>query len=83
MSSATRLTRLLRVLEWYPRENRGDVEALAAALGATPAAIRRDLRDLHAAGAFDSATQRAHVEAQRPRTDAERVAAATGARLVR
>jgi len=49
-----RLNRLLKVLEWYPRTGVSDIDALALQLGTTPATIRRDLRDLREAGAFDA-----------------------------
>ncbi|MDP3276096.1 MAG: WYL domain-containing protein [Deltaproteobacteria bacterium] len=48
-----RLGRLLKVLEWYPRSGAPDIDAIALQLGSTPATIRRDLRDLREAGAFD------------------------------
>jgi predicted DNA-binding transcriptional regulator YafY len=48
-----RLTRLLKVLERCPRSGAPDVDALALQLHATPETIRRDLRDLREAGAFD------------------------------
>jgi hypothetical protein len=47
-----RLTRVLKVLEWYPRTGAPDIDALALQLGTTPATVRRDLRDLREAGAF-------------------------------
>jgi predicted DNA-binding transcriptional regulator YafY len=47
-----RLSRLLKVLEWYPRTGAPDIDALALQLGTTPATVRRDLRDLREAGAF-------------------------------
>jgi predicted DNA-binding transcriptional regulator YafY len=59
-----RLTRLLKVLEWYPRTGAPDVDALALQLGTTPATIRRDLRDLRDAGAFDGAAAELPLPAQ-------------------
>lgn len=53
-----RLSRLLKVLEWYPRTGVADIDALALQLGTTPATVRRDLRDLREAGAFDGLQQR-------------------------
>lgn len=47
-----RLSRLLKVLEWYPRDRSPDVDAIAQQLGTTPSTVRRDLRDLREAGAF-------------------------------
>jgi hypothetical protein len=47
-----RLSRLLKVLESFPRSGAPDVDAIALELGTTPAIIRRDLRDLRDAGAF-------------------------------
>ncbi|MBL8681479.1 MAG: WYL domain-containing protein [Myxococcales bacterium] len=48
-----RLARLLKVLEWYPRSGAPDIDSIALQLGTTPATVRRDLRDLREAGAFD------------------------------
>jgi|LNFM01.1.fsa_nt_gb predicted DNA-binding transcriptional regulator YafY len=48
-----RLARLLKVLEWYPRSCAPDIDSIALQLGTTPATVRRDLRDLREAGAFD------------------------------
>lgn len=49
-----RLSRLLKVLDWYPEHGGAvDVDALAMQLHTTPATIRRDLRDLREAGAFE------------------------------
>lgn len=48
-----RLARLLKVLEWYPRSGAPDIDSIALQLGITPATVRRDLRDLREAGAFD------------------------------
>jgi predicted DNA-binding transcriptional regulator YafY len=53
-----RLSRLLKVLERCPDPVAPDVGALAAQLGATPETIRRDLRDLREAGAFDRGVAR-------------------------
>lgn len=48
-----RLARLLKVLEWYPRSGAPDIDSIALQLGTTPATVRRDLRDLREAGAFE------------------------------
>jgi predicted DNA-binding transcriptional regulator YafY len=48
-----RLARLLKVLAWYPRSGAPDIDVIALQLGVTPATVRRDLRDLREAGAFD------------------------------
>jgi predicted DNA-binding transcriptional regulator YafY len=52
-----RLARLLKVLEWYPRTGAPDVDSIALQLGTTPGTVRRDLRDLREAGAFDGANR--------------------------
>ncbi len=53
-----RLSRLLKVLEWFPRGAPHDVEVIAQQLGTTPSTVRRDLRDLREAGAFAEGTEK-------------------------
>lgn len=78
-----RLSRLLKVLEWYPRTGTPDVDALALQLGTTPATIRRDLRDLREAGAFGGPSAAANDTAPLPGVVLDVIAAApSGARDV-
>lgn len=62
-----RLSRLLKVLEWFPRTGTPDVDAIALQLGTTPSTVRRDLRDLREAGAF---VDKSSVENEPSNTDA-------------
>jgi predicted DNA-binding transcriptional regulator YafY len=61
-----RLSRLLKVLEWFPRSGTPDVDAIALQLGTTPSTVRRDLRDLREAGAF---AHDASDSAEKPRRE--------------
>lgn len=67
-----RLSRLLKVLERCPDPLATDIGVVAAQLNATPETIRRDLRDLREAGAYEKASAR-----PRPANDVEPLAAAT------
>jgi predicted DNA-binding transcriptional regulator YafY len=79
-----RLARLLKVLEWYPRSGAPDVDSIALQLGTTPATVRRDLRDLREAGAFDGdkpklASAAANDDPSRARADRHNAVAALAA----
>lgn len=74
-----RLSRLLKVLDWYPRSGTPDVEHIASELGTSAATIRRDLRDLRDAGAFDEAPSAPAVAAANDNTSTPSSDAGEGA----